>query len=329
MAGNRLVTVAAAAVAAMLLLSTLMLSTSSVPRLSAMTAPLRGTKGSDAQLQEKLTLAEKIWSQSVMDREQMISQSGDRDFPDGYISPYHVWDFARPSFTCPYELERIGSLSDGGKVVCGMSHYEKVFPGPSVADKKPELVIYSFGVNHDSSFEAAMMQRTNARIWGYDFSVDSWGPEIPRHQYANAHFEKMGISKATDLAANPPMSSVRDLMRENGHDYVDVVKMDIEGAEFDALTSLIQSVRSEGNGSLPFGQLLVELHFFPDPPGSTIPKSLKQWTEWWSSLEAMGLRPVNNEGNWLGDNSYGKPRFMEYTLINVDQRNERNKLLQA
>lgn len=269
----------------------------------------------DKHLLAKLELAEKLWAQSVEDRQVMAQRMGkDRDFPDGYINPFHVYDFARPSFFCPYDLERVGKLGDGGKVVCGMSRYEKETPGPSsTTNSAPELIIYSMGVNRDSSFEEAMLQRTNAHIWGYDFSVDGWGQEITGEWASRAHFHKLGIGKETDKTHDPPFVTVHDLMKENGHDYVDIIKMDIEGAEFEAMTSWIEHTiahSTDGKPNLPFGQLLLEVHFFTDRDLGG-PKNLDSWMKWWSSLEEMGLRPVNNEDNWIGDATVGKPRFME------------------
>ncbi|EMT64855.1 hypothetical protein FOC4_g10007550, partial [Fusarium odoratissimum] len=206
----------------------------------------------DPYLNSRLAHAEKLWKRSIKAREEMAQVVGyDAKFPDGYMNPFNVWDFARPSFFCPHDLERVGSISDGGKIICGMSRYEKECPGPSSdSNKARELIVYSFG-------------------------------------------------------------------------------MDIEGAEFDALTSLIESVkeqRKNGNATLPFGQLLVEMHLKKAPEGVTVPNDLRSWLKWWYSLEAMGLRPVSNEDNWIGDRVYGMPRFMEYTFINTMDK-ERNLLL--
>merc|ERR1711964_841420 len=251
----------------------------------------------DPHLQARLAHAEKLWEQSVKDRQQMISVFGSRTrFPDGYIYPYNVWDFARPSFFCPHDLERVGTLGDGGKVVCGMSRYERESPGPS-SESNPasSLIVYSFGVSTDSSFEAALLKRTNCEIWGYDYTVASFAEDIPGHQLPRTHFSQM----------------------------------DIEGAEFGALTSVIGSLPKDANGKhkpLPFGQLLIELHFDEGGSNQGGPRDLKTWMAWWSALEEHGLRPVNNEDNWIGDVGSGKPRFMEYTMINVLQR-EQNKLL--
>ena len=304
------------AIAGMMLLYTLfskvsVLQRASVNSILSLQAHLFSV---DPYLNAKLARAEKLWRQSVEDRQTMRSKMGSRDFPDGYINPYNVWDFARPSFFCPHDLERVGTLGDGGKIVCGMSRYERESPGPS-ADSNPaqELIVYSFGVSDDSSFEAALLERTNARIWGYDYSVNTWASQVTEQYTSRATFQRAGIAKKTEKDKSPPFFTIQDLMEINGHSYVDIIKMDIEGAEFDAMSSLISSVadRKDGNTTLPFGQLLVEIHFMRAPPGCSIPQDLETFMLWWSTMEEYGLRPVNNEDNWIGDVGFGKPRFME------------------
>lgn len=341
-------------------------------------APDADVLAEDPHLNARLALAERLFQKSVDDRRPMAERMGyNRPFPDEFVNIYTVWDFVRPSFFCPHDLERVGSLGDGGKYVCGMSRYEHYYPPPS-SPPSPErrspppetardvregksgqeeeprpLIVYSFGVEDDSRFEAAFLSRTNARVWGYDFSVDSWAPDISSDQQrSRTEFARVGIGGTTDLLGAPPVSSIQDLMRANNHTWVDLIKMDIEGAEFDALSSLVEFVKdehskamvsagAEGNGdddddkrnnkqkgaSLPFGQLLVEIHFKKTTlPGMSVPRDLKTWLKWWAALEELGLRPVNNEENWVGDVVFGKPRFMEYTLINVADK-ERNALL--
>lgn len=282
----------------------------------------------EPQLAARLSHAEKLWRQSVEDRKVMAQRMGDRAFPDGYLIPFNIWDLARPSFFCPHDLERIGSLGDGGKIVCGMSRYEKESPRENATS---ELIVYSLGVERDSRFEAAMLERTNARVWGYDYSVSSWAKDIKKEHYSRASFSKLGIGKVTDKSSDPPFYTIQDLMKENGHTYVDILKIDIEGAEFEALTSFINSVQSEhkrgdANPTLPVGQLLIEVHFKKNALGFNAPHDLPSWMKWWASLESMGMRAVSNEHNWIGDAVFGKPRFMEYTMINAADK-ERNKLL--
>jgi methyltransferase family protein len=49
------------------------------------------------------------------------------------------------SYSCPWHMERVGRMGDGGKWVCGMQRYEE-FP------VERECVVYSFGVRDESSF---------------------------------------------------------------------------------------------------------------------------------------------------------------------------------
>lgn len=87
-------------------------------------------------------------------------------------------------YTCPHVQERIGRLGEGGKFICGIDAIAKV----------KDCVVYSFGVNTESSFEAGescelhsergtaltendflcteLLDRApNCKLWAYDYSV--------------------------------------------------------------------------------------------------------------------------------------------------------------
>ena len=78
--------------------------------------------------------------------------------------PYTVWDFFPAVWNCPWDIQRVGRLGDGGKWVCGMSLYEQ-------RSNKP-TIMYSFGSSRESSFEAEMLARTNAEIYVFDAGAD-------------------------------------------------------------------------------------------------------------------------------------------------------------
>jgi hypothetical protein len=65
-----------------------------------------------------------------------------------------------------------------------------------------------------------------------------------------------------------------------------VLKIDIEGWEFETLAQIVQPYISSGE-PLPFGQLIVELH--------TWDKKFSEFLPWWEMLEQAGLRPFMNE----------------------------------
>ncbi|KAL0940038.1 uncharacterized protein CTRU02_206648 [Colletotrichum truncatum] len=263
--------------------------------------------------------AEAAWARSVKQRHEMIATDyGSVDkmpLPPGreeepYLShPYTIWDFTPASFAAPFEMERVGRLGDGGKWVCGMSCY-------STASKARPIIIYSLGVGQESSFENEMLSRTNCEIWGFDMSVDDWGDQLDESNRGRAHFLKAGAAGQTDTSSNPPYYSVQDAMKKNGHDYVDILKMDIETFEFEVLDSLIGNFSAEKGLEVPIGQILVEIHL-------QRPMDVHTYLEWFERLEARGLRPVWTEPNLLGvtlgiSHKAGGPILSEYTFININ-----------
>ena len=71
-----------------------------------------------------------------------------------------------------------------------------------------------------------------------------------------------------------------------GHTHIDILKIDIEGSEFDTIAGLLSPYISS-NQSLPFGQLQLEVHIWD--------KSFADYLTWWETLEKSGLRPFWTE----------------------------------
>lgn len=141
-----------------------------------------------------------------------------------------------------------------------------------------DSVIYSGGVGEDISFDVALHHRTGARIFAFD-------PTPRAIQYVNQHPEgdvmtllpvALGDEDGTiDLYpppnpahvshsvfrqqedGMPPLQAevrrIGSIMRSYGHRTIDVLKLDIEGAEYRVIDDLLQE------DILP-GQILVEFH---------------------------------------------------------------------
>jgi hypothetical protein len=266
-------------------------------------------------------------------------------FPTDFMKyPWTVWDFFVPAWTCPHDMQRVGRLGDGGKWVCGMSIYEGLpapnLAPPSVAAQEPlaapqdGLVMYSFGINGESSFEAEMLERVpSARIWGYDFSVDAWGLQIAEQHRHRTFFKKVGLGKEDKHADHPPFWTLPSLMKENNHTYIDILKIDIEGSEYDALDTMMDAFdntkTASGNSVLPIGQVMIELHLgdgvnlVNSQAGSSV--DFGRFRTWWERLERMGMRPVWMEINLFAvtlGHAKANPRCTEYVWVNaMDQRN--------
>jgi hypothetical protein len=128
-------------------------------------------------------------------------------------------------------------MGDGGKWVCGLER----------ATHHPNCVIYSMGVERQSSFEQEILRqsldcqvygepRIPARIpqhppnvdpAGFDFSVSEWGPELRADTEVNAraHFFPYKIGAVDNHDATPKEYSLQGIMKELGHDFIDIWKV--------------------------------------------------------------------------------------------------------
>ena len=78
-----------------------------------------------------------------------------------------------------------------------------------------------------------------------------------------------------------------------GHTFIDILRIDVESAEFDTLTALVGPYVQSGK-PLPFDQLLLEIHVWS--------KKFPEFLAWWEMLEAAGLRPFWSEPNLVYQN---------------------------
>jgi FkbM family methyltransferase len=138
-------------------------------------------------------------------------------------------------------------------------------------------VLYSFGVGRDISFERAMIERYDLTVHAFDPTplALTWARSQPLP--ANFHLHELGIAPYDGVACfqppiklkfesfsmvrssglgqpiDAPVRRFRSLAGMLGHRRVDVLKMDIEGAEYDVLTDILES-------DIQVGQILVEFH---------------------------------------------------------------------
>jgi len=265
--------------------------------------------GPGRSLSSRLAEEESRYDVFLQERLEFIQKLG----PKADIKPfpiseglYTLWDFFVPAFQCPHRVERVGTLGDGGKWVCGLDRVAK----------QDKCVIYSFGVNHESSFESALLKRApSCEIWGYDYDVESWGPEITGDPdlMERAHFRPFGLGPINKHNENDPIKfwTLDSLMKLNGHTFIDILKIDIEGAEFDSLAPLFKAHANDD--VFPVGQLQLEIHAFNGR------ENFGFFSNWWGTLEAAGLRPFYSEPNLVYINIArgAPPALSEYSFINI------------
>ncbi|KAF8644217.1 hypothetical protein AX16_008621 [Volvariella volvacea WC 439] len=276
--------------------------------------------GRDLTLAARLERADRIYDKVLRDRQKLIQKWGPEPkdiytFPPDVRPwpPYTVWDFFPAAYNCPHEVERHGAMGDGGKWVCGLSRLRE----------KRDCIIYSFGINLESSFEASILENTNhCQIWGYDFSVPSFGPEISHNYTDRAHFFAYGLAGTNHKdPEGHPMYTLQSLMEHNNHDHIDILKIDIEGWEFEALEAFVKPyLKAQGPGgkagrALPVGQLQLEIHIWD--------KTFEWFLGWWEMLESVGLRPFWTEPNLVYQNYHHDKNsdLAEYSFINIQSPN--------
>lgn len=144
-----------------------------------------------------------------------------------------------------------------------------------------DSVVYSFGVGDDIAFDLAISRATDSRIFCFDPTVDGaifenegagvdgikfypWAVagvdgELALYNRLNSSGEPSGMFTLARGSADgakiitAPAFTVRTIMEKLGHVEVDLIKFDVEGAEFSALQAMLDSeIRPR--------QLLIEFH---------------------------------------------------------------------
>ena len=141
-------------------------------------------------------------------------------------------------------------------------------------------IIYSVGIGEDISFDLALIETSGCHVFGFDPTPKSisWiknHPALPSNflffeygiadrtgmvdfylpkntEYISGSFVKQDfVSEKQKISVE--MKSWEDIINTLGHTQIDVLKMDIEGAEYEVLDSILKA-------SIPIHQILIEFH---------------------------------------------------------------------
>ncbi len=179
------------------------------------------------------------------------------------------------------QMEKIGS-DYGGYWVC---------PRELGADS----VVYSFGIGEDISFDLGMIERFGVTVHAFDPTprslswVEKQNPprELVVHPFGLAdydgtasfappvdptHISHTLLERKNGSGPNITVDVKRlaTVMKELGHDHIDVLKMDIEGAEYGVVEDIARS-------DIAISQLLLEYHHhLPGVPLRRTEKSIRR-----------------------------------------------------
>ena len=213
----------------------------------------------------------------------------------------YLWDFFPPAFNCPFR-ERLGCLSDGGKVVCNW----QVLAARCAAGSDAAAV-YSLGVRGDVSFEADLANRTGCAVHAFGFhTVDSLPAPV-----AGVRFNRVGLAPA-DMP--PALLSLPTMMAARGHDRVHLLKVDCEDCEWAVFGEL-----ARGGALARVDQVLIELHFRQPATNLAVPDSgVRQVFNFFEDMEAAGLLAFSWEVNHNAGAAGAMPWVIEYSFVCPD-----------
>jgi len=181
-----------------------------------------------------------------------------------YLRTYPEWRFSPPNVQKKRCLRKFGSEYGGYWLDGSLVH--------------AGAIVYSLGIGEDISFDLALIERFGVVVEGFDPTpkVQKWlaGQSLP----PQFHFHAVGIAAhdGEGIFYPPPRQdwvshslikarqygteSIRFLvmrlttaMHLQGHSRIDVLKMDIEGAEYEVIEEIVRE-------KIPVKQLLVEFH---------------------------------------------------------------------
>ncbi|KAE9414214.1 hypothetical protein Angca_000652, partial [Angiostrongylus cantonensis] len=159
---------------------------------------------------------------------------------------------------CP-ELVRIGTTNDGGKWICSP------FRIP------PQCSIISLGLYNEVTFEQELQYVINNRCNIYAYDMNEQLPKtIDILEKIRTKSRVATISSTTDEKKN--MYTVEYLMKLEGISEFEILKVDIEGSEFDVIPPLLHRHKP--------AQIMIEIHGTPSETASL-------------------LRVISNQGYWL------------------------------
>ncbi|NER18914.1 FkbM family methyltransferase [Spongiivirga citrea] len=175
--------------------------------------------------------------------------------------------------------------------------YAGFYVNPNIINDKS--IVYSFGIGEDISFDKAMINNHNCQVFGFDPTPKSINWVKNQNIPSNFNFNDFGIGVTTEdtvfyLPLNEEhvsgsvekhinvterrkvkvhMKSFEDITTVLGHQKVDVLKMDIEGSEYDTIAGILAS-------NVIIDQILIEFHdrFFDTKTAKSI-KSVNQLKE--------------------------------------------------
>lgn len=199
-------------------------------------------------------------------------------------------NFSKIRTTINQILGKVSNLKK--QISIGSTWYGNSYGGFFVADGylNKNSIIYSFGIGEDISFDESLIQEFDCKIYGFDPTPKSIKWIENRKTSPNFIFSPYGINSVSGMVdfllpknenyvsgsiehqinvnenkkISVPMKSLEDIVKDLKHNKIDVLKIDIEGSEYNIIQSIVEA-------PVEITQILIEIHerFFTDGVSKT------------------------------------------------------------
>jgi len=178
-------------------------------------------------------------------------------------------------------------------------------------------IVYSFGVGEDATFDRAIIERYAVNVFAFDptprsiewVEAQEWPSQFSFHAYGIAatdgtaeffppqnsehiSYSLLHREESTDTPITVPLLRLESIAKMLGHSHIDLLKMDIEGAEYGVIPDILAT------STVTIGQIAVEFHhFFAELSDADTKKAVDQLTA--SKYEIFYVSPSGNEYSFI------------------------------
>jgi hypothetical protein len=172
----------------------------------------------------------------------------------------HFFHHFLPHKRC-LDMVRVGHCDDGSKLVCMDDFIDDGKNTKRAHRNASTCIVYSFGSSDDSCFETDMANRTDCEIHIFDpTSTYLRDQRWTYHPYGltgqDPNFTNYWDWRTQKQSSceNCPMKNLKQIMEELGHSWIDILKVDIDGAEWRSFDYIYKEMHT-----VPASQIQIEL----------------------------------------------------------------------
>jgi hypothetical protein len=261
-------------------------------RLTAVTVDLLNDGENDGENHLKMVLLANS-DQKIAERRAWLSDKHSEGSKFAALKSDQLYYMFSPVLPCFWAFEKQPSsaeVHDGGKWLCGLQEVHKMRSASGtrygIAESHYDLpcIVYSMGSNNEFSFERRV--RTIApgcEIHTFDPTVKETGDGEDAYDIYHGDF---GFGGKDAEGGKFPVKSIATIMKEMKHTHVDYLKADVEGYEWEFLSTVDWSTTK-------VGQILIEFH--PQLGRGGVEPTAKDIDAVFTKLEEAGYRLISLE----------------------------------